>query len=428
MKPRPFTLKLDDLLAQAEARPQLQALKALIAKQEKAVDLANKDYYPDVTVGVAYGFRETLDAPGEPETGRLFSAGTVMFNLPIWQGSKIKPRIREEHGQRKAAAKEAHSPPADQLAAAIKDRYAKLQRLAKQITLYDQGIIPQARQAAAASLAVLLRWAPWTLTGSIRTRSPSITPRCNCRNISRILKKTGPNWSGWWGPNCPGRPEGRNEPRTPWQSLVGPGGLRGPGGPDHRLCFRSPALGQSQGSEEGPVLGLPPEPQLHQRAPGKDPEGHELVPVYPTPPGAKPGGPAVAPTAAAPPRSQTKRQDHWRLPHASRKSSGTSPGKMPIWAWTWCRSMKKPRLPLRRPAAAPAPAAKKERKIKYWVAPMDPGYVRDKPGKAPCGMDLVPVYEEAGGGAAPGAIAVSPTTIQSMGVQDRQGGGPAPVP
>ena len=60
---------------------------------------------------------------------------------------------------------------------------------------------------------------------------------------------------------------------------------------------------------------------------------------------------------------------------------------------------------------------------------MDPGYVRDKPGKAPCGMDMVPVYEEAGGeAAAPGAIAVSPTTIQSMGVQDRQGGGPAPVP
>ena len=47
LKPRPFTLKLDDLLAQAEARPQLQALKALMAKQEKAVDLARKEYFPD---------------------------------------------------------------------------------------------------------------------------------------------------------------------------------------------------------------------------------------------------------------------------------------------------------------------------------------------------------------------------------------------
>ncbi|MET1256832.1 efflux RND transporter periplasmic adaptor subunit [Aliikangiella maris] len=31
----------------------------------------------------------------------------------------------------------------------------------------------------------------------------------------------------------------------------------------------------------------------------------------------------------------------------------------------------------------------------YWVAPMDPNYRRDKPGKSPMGMDLIPVYEKA---------------------------------
>ncbi len=30
----------------------------------------------------------------------------------------------------------------------------------------------------------------------------------------------------------------------------------------------------------------------------------------------------------------------------------------------------------------------------YWVAPMDPSYRRDGPGKSPMGMDLVPVYDE----------------------------------
>jgi Cu(I)/Ag(I) efflux system membrane fusion protein len=69
-------------------------------------------------------------------------------------------------------------------------------------------------------------------------------------------------------------------------------------------------------------------------------------------------------------------------------------------------------------APAPgAPTAKKERKIKYWVAPMDPTYIRDKPGKSPMGMDLVPVYEEAGEEPASGAIVVSPATIQNMGVR-----------
>ncbi len=43
-------------------------------------------------------------------------------------------------------------------------------------------------------------------------------------------------------------------------------------------------------------------------------------------------------------------------------------------------------------ASAAAPA--KERKIKYWRAPMDPNYISDKPGKSPMGMDLIPVYEE----------------------------------
>jgi outer membrane protein TolC len=35
----------------------------------------------------------------------------------------------------------------------VKDRHAKLQRLSKQISLFDQGIVPQARQATAAALA-----------------------------------------------------------------------------------------------------------------------------------------------------------------------------------------------------------------------------------------------------------------------------------
>ena len=69
LKPRPFSLKLDDLLAQAETRPQLQALKFIITKQEKAVDLARKEYFPDARVSLGYGFRETLAAARQSKTG-----------------------------------------------------------------------------------------------------------------------------------------------------------------------------------------------------------------------------------------------------------------------------------------------------------------------------------------------------------------------
>ena len=56
-----------------------------------------------------------------------------------------------------------------------------------------------------------------------------------------------------------------------------------------------------------------------------------------------------------------------------------------------------------------------ERRILFWVAPMDPTYVRDEPGVSPMGMDLVPVYEdEITGGA---AVSVDPAIIQSIGVR-----------
>lgn len=56
-----------------------------------------------------------------------------------------------------------------------------------------------------------------------------------------------------------------------------------------------------------------------------------------------------------------------------------------------------------------------ERKIKYWVAPMDPNFISDKPGKSPMGMDLVPVYEDKSGGSE-SVIIIDPTVVQNTGI------------
>jgi outer membrane protein TolC len=151
LRSSPFRLNLEQLLTQARSRPGLEAIKSLINKQEKAVDLARKEYFPDVTIGVTYGFRESLDPPVNKTQADFFST-SIIFDLPIWYGSKIKPKIREQI-QRQGAARDAYRSAWDRLAAAVKDRYAKLARLSHQITLYEQGIIPQAKQAAAAALA-----------------------------------------------------------------------------------------------------------------------------------------------------------------------------------------------------------------------------------------------------------------------------------
>ncbi len=54
----------------------------------------------------------------------------------------------------------------------------------------------------------------------------------------------------------------------------------------------------------------------------------------------------------------------------------------------------------------------------YWVAPMDPNFKSDKPGKSPMGMDLIPVYDD--GGSADdtaGTVRISPTVVNNLGVR-----------
>ncbi|WP_163577038.1 efflux RND transporter periplasmic adaptor subunit [Halomonas faecis] len=58
-----------------------------------------------------------------------------------------------------------------------------------------------------------------------------------------------------------------------------------------------------------------------------------------------------------------------------------------------------------------------EREPLYWVAPMDPNYKRDKPGKSPMGMDLVPVYEDGDEGDSPGTVKISPGVVNNLGVR-----------
>ena len=85
------------------------------------------------------------------------------------------------------------------------------------------------------------------------------------------------------------------------------------------------------------------------------------------------------------------------------------PGNCPI-----CGMKLVPLKPETAPAAA-APEKKKERKILYWRAPMDPNYISDKPGKSPMGMDLIPVYEDEE--PAVSGIRVDPNFLQNFAVR-----------
>ncbi|MFA3791387.1 efflux RND transporter periplasmic adaptor subunit [Aliiglaciecola sp. SL4] len=55
----------------------------------------------------------------------------------------------------------------------------------------------------------------------------------------------------------------------------------------------------------------------------------------------------------------------------------------------------------------------------YWVAPMDPNFKRDQPGKSPMGMDLVPVYADNGASNndSPGTVYIAPNIVNNLGVR-----------
>ena len=66
-------------------------------------------------------------------------------------------------------------------------------------------------------------------------------------------------------------------------------------------------------------------------------------------------------------------------------------------------------------AARSNPAAVANKPL-YWVAPMDPGYRSDQPGKSPMGMDLIPVYADTGD--EPGrTVKILPEVVNNLGVR-----------
>jgi len=69
------------------------------------------------------------------------------------------------------------------------------------------------------------------------------------------------------------------------------------------------------------------------------------------------------------------------------------------------------------PSSESGVSGSREPEILYWVAPMDPNFRRDEPGKSPMGMDLVPVYADGQSGSDPAVVSIDPTVVNNLGVR-----------
>ena len=138
------------LLEQALAlRPVLAARGQQLEAAQLRVDLAEKNYAPDFSVGLAYGLRQ--ESPSGVGRDDLVS---LMFgmSLPLYTGVKqdraVDQRNAERLGQRYALADEQN-----RVEATIGKALSDYQRDREKVELFKTGIIPQAQQTVASMLA-----------------------------------------------------------------------------------------------------------------------------------------------------------------------------------------------------------------------------------------------------------------------------------
>ncbi len=147
---REETLNLESLRETAlTQRPQLRALQSIVARNEKALDLARKDYYPDFDVRLSYGQRDNmLDGTRRSDMVSL----TVAINLPVWRDNKLAPRVAESLAMRDQALN-MYEAQRNEVAAKLRQQAAIVEQNLKSARLYQTAILPQARLTVESALA-----------------------------------------------------------------------------------------------------------------------------------------------------------------------------------------------------------------------------------------------------------------------------------
>ena len=130
----------------ARSNPHLKELDTDVARRRQQVELARKEYFPDVTLGLTW--IDTDDAVGRM---RPHDSGTdpliamVSVNLPIWW-DKIKAGIRQARFEHLAALKH-KADAANELTARVKLAAYHCRDAQGKIDLYRRVLIPRATEA-----------------------------------------------------------------------------------------------------------------------------------------------------------------------------------------------------------------------------------------------------------------------------------------
>lgn len=145
----PKTRPIDVLQTKAlEHRPGLLALKKKIDAARTRIDLARKDYFPDFTLGAAYGFRHDLP-DGTPRAN--FATFKLSMNLPVWTKSKQDQAVAQRTSE-SLTSKHKYRAFKNKVQAEVATEYSEYTNSMQQSELYRTSLVPQAEQTAASML------------------------------------------------------------------------------------------------------------------------------------------------------------------------------------------------------------------------------------------------------------------------------------
>lgn len=120
-----------------EGRPLVLRSKTALDRARTREDLARKEIWPNFSVGVQYGQRET-----DMGTARMASA-MIGFSVPIFAGSR-QLRLRDEAAAMESMAQAELADVRAQVDAGIGELLAELERARTLVELYRSEILPQA--------------------------------------------------------------------------------------------------------------------------------------------------------------------------------------------------------------------------------------------------------------------------------------------
>jgi outer membrane protein TolC len=121
----------------------------MVDARRKGVESAERDVFPDFELRFSYGQRD--DGPNG-ENRKDMVSGMVGVSIPIFYGSRQGPRIAESRAELQGTEAR-YTAMRNEVATMVAGMASMVQRLERQVDLYESGILPQARLQAQSAMS-----------------------------------------------------------------------------------------------------------------------------------------------------------------------------------------------------------------------------------------------------------------------------------